>query len=117
MISLDKAWVTRLAFMFAAGLSLIEPAVAAESQARAVCDSQTGVAPSRLATLARGFNLTGWLDSASPRAPDEKALAGLLRRGFTHIRLPVTPETISTAFSSPDQVAAQLKMLDHAIDW
>jgi endoglucanase len=121
MRNLDKAGVIRLVFMVAAGLSLIEPSETVAAQYRAdssrpACTSQTGVSPSRLATLARGFNLTGWLDSASPRAPAERALAALRQRGFTHIRLPVTPEKISTAFSSPDQATAQLKMLDHAID-
>jgi endoglucanase len=74
------------------------------------------VAPTRLATLARGFNLTGWLEGPTPRAPDERALAGLLRRGMTHIRLPVTPEKLSEAFSRRDQIDAQLKTLDYAID-
>src|SRR5205807_10491762 len=36
------------------------------------CDVQAdvGVPSSRLATLARGFNLPGWLDSRAPQRPD-----------------------------------------------
>jgi len=122
MRKLKRARAIRLACAFVAGLCLLHTAGAATAEQRATdagglaCGSPTGVAPARLATLARGFNLTGWVDGPTPRAPDEKALAGLLRRGFTHVRLPVTPETISTAFSSPDQAAARLKVLDGAVD-
>jgi len=37
------------------------------------------VPASRLATLARGFNLTGWLDSRAPQRPDPT-----LREPWTH---------------------------------
>jgi len=113
-------WITGVVLVFAVILTLVVPDVAAAENrvpdSTPTCTLQTGVAPTRLATLARGFNLTGWLDSTSPRAPDEKALAALLRRGLTHVRLPVTPEGLSEAFSSRDQVEAKLKALDHAID-
>src|SRR5262245_26642501 len=106
----------------AASLTLLAPDKTAAQRnwvvesSRATCNPQTGVPATRLATMARGFNLTGWLEGPSPRPPDERALAGLLRRGMTHIRLPVTPEKLSEAFSTRDQVAAQLKTLDYAID-
>src|SRR5712691_1559348 len=76
----------------------------------------TGVKSERIATLSRGFNLTGWMDGETPRRPDERVLAGLRARGFTHIRLPVTPERLLAAFSSRDDVARQLAELDTAID-
>ena len=76
----------------------------------------TGVKSERLATLSRGFNLTGWLDGETPRRPDERVLAGLRARGFTHIRLPVTAERLLAAFSSRDDVARQLAELDTAVD-
>ena len=122
MRNLNKASLICFGFAVAAGLALLLPDdTAAQGNravdpTRAVCNPQTGVPATRLATMARGFNLTSWLEGPSPRAPDERALAGLLRRGMTHIRLPVTPEKLSETFSSRDQVAAQLKTLDYAVD-
>ncbi len=76
----------------------------------------TGVKGERIATLSRGFNLTGWMDGETPRRPDERVLAGLRARGFTHIRLPVTPERLLAAFSSRGDVALRLVELDTAVD-
>ena len=75
-----------------------------------------GVKSERVATLSRGFNLTGWMDGETPRRPDERVLAGLRARGFTHIRLPVTAERLLAAFSSRDDVALKLAELDIAVD-
>jgi endoglucanase len=71
--------------------------------------------PARLDIMARGFNLTGWLDSMPARPPDRDMLAQLRQRGFTHIRLPVTAERIMAAFSAPDAVKRQLDELDGAL--
>jgi endoglucanase len=120
MHMLDRVSLICFGVVVAAGLLAPDNTAAQGNRAvestRAVCNLQTGVSAARLATMARGFNLSSWLEGPSPRAPDEKALAGLLRRGMTHVRLPVTPEKLSEAFSSRDQVAAQLKTLDYAID-
>lgn len=78
--------------------------------------ASTGVKSERIATLSRGFNLTGWMDSQTTRRPDERVLAGLRARGFTHICLPVTPERLLAAFSSRDEVALRLAELDGAVD-
>jgi endoglucanase len=82
------------------------------------CDAQApaGVPAARLAVLARGFNLTGWLDQAEPRRPDMATLAGLRARGFTHVRLPVNGELLMEAFSGADEVERQFAELDRAID-
>lgn len=69
-----------------------------------------------MAMLARGFNLTGWLDGKETRRPDPLALADLRRRGFTHIRLPVAAERLMEAFSAPADVVRDLAELDRAID-
>jgi endoglucanase len=84
---------------------------------RQACEAQAaaGVPRSRLSMLARGFNLTGWLDGPAVRRPDEAALAALHSRGFTHIRLPVKAERLMEAFSQPDEVARQLAELDRAL--
>jgi endoglucanase len=74
------------------------------------------VPPARLATLARGFNLTGWLDGAERRRPDQAVVASLRHRGFTHIRLPVTAERLMEAFSEPREIARHAAELDVAID-
>jgi endoglucanase len=77
---------------------------------------EAGVPRERLALLARGFNLTGWMDGPTVRRPDLKVLASLRRRGFSHIRLPVTPEYLMEAFSIPDDVRRNFAELDRAID-
>src|SRR5712692_2922088 len=76
----------------------------------------TGVASERLAILARGFNLTGWMSGETPRRPDQLVLASLRARGFAHIRLPVTAERLLTVFSSHDDVVRQLTELDAAVE-
>ena len=77
---------------------------------------ETGVPAQRLAALARGFNLPGWLDGSETRRPDIGTLAALHRRGFTHVRLPVTPERLMAAFSAPADVARDRAELDAALD-
>ena len=85
---------------------------------RPVCDTlpASTVPSARLATLARGFNLTGWLDGADVRRPDQTVLASLRRRGFTHVRLPVTAERLMEAFTEPPEVVRRAAELDSAID-
>jgi endoglucanase len=84
---------------------------------RQACEAPAVAQPlrSRVGLLARGFNLTSWLDSLPARPPDRAVLARLHARGFTHIRLPVTAEHIIDAFSSPDAVARQMLELDQAL--
>ena len=85
---------------------------------RPACEAQmaSGVPRSRLAVLARGFNLPGWLEGSAPRRPDTAVLASLNARGFTHIRLPVGAELLIEEFSARSNVARQLTELDVAID-
>jgi len=95
------------------------PAVAQSpgAPARPACTATTAPEPlrSRLPLLARGFNLTGWLDNVPARPPDRTALARLRGRGFTHVRLPVTAERVMEALSGRDVVARQLHDLDQAL--
>jgi endoglucanase len=85
---------------------------------RQSCSAQadTGVPASRLAALARGFNLPGWLEGSTPRRPDMAVLASLHARGFTHIRLPVGAELLMEELNPGGDVARQLAELDFAID-
>ena len=72
-----------------------------------------GVPPDRLARLARGFNLTGWLDRDAPQRPDPAALGALRARGFTHVRLPLKLELLApelTSVSRADQGWAELDL-------
>jgi endoglucanase len=78
--------------------------------------AQSTVPAPRVRALARGFNLTGWLDGSETRRPDLAALAALYRRGFTHVRLPVAPERLIGEFSSVTEVARARAELDEAID-
>jgi endoglucanase len=85
---------------------------------REACEASpaAGVPQARLAALARGFNLPGWLEGPTPRRPDMAVLASLHARGFRHIRLPVGTELLMEEFSSRADVARQLAELDFAID-
>lgn len=96
----------------------IRAADAVDPTAPATCAAQRppGVPASRIASLARGFNLTSWLEGPSPRRPDMALLAKLHARGFTHIRLPVAPERLMAEFSGSDEIARQSAELDRAID-
>jgi endoglucanase len=100
------------------GTALAALAAGACAQAPADCAflGETTVPAQRLAALARGFNLPGWLDGSETRRPDPATLAALHRRGFTHIRLPVTPERLMAAFSTPADIARDRAELDAAID-
>jgi endoglucanase len=80
------------------------------------CEGPPGVPAARLAALARGFNLTGWLDSEPAQRPDPTTLADLRMRGFTHVRLPVTAEFLMPAFSQPGWVAWASAELDRALE-
>lgn len=85
---------------------------------RRACEAQaaSGVDRQRIGLLARGFNLTGWLDGPAVWRPDLTVLAALRARGFTHIRLPVMAEHLMDAFSGRDHVAQHVAELDRAID-
>jgi endoglucanase len=78
--------------------------------------TQSTVPAPRRKALARGFNLTGWLDGGETRRPDTAALAALYRGGFTHVRLPVAPERLLIEFSAAADVARMRAGLDEAID-
>src|SRR5262249_28624301 len=88
-----------------------------DAPVRAACEVRVVAEPprTRLDIMARGFNLTGWLDSVPARPPDRDMLAQLRQRGFPHIRLPVTAERIMETFSTPDGVQRQLRELDGAL--
>jgi endoglucanase len=108
--------------LIAAGMALALLSVSAlagplNDSVRPACDARgsPGVPAARLATLARGFNLTGWLDGPTVRRPDERLLASLRSRGFTHIRLPVTAERLMEGFSRPDETEQRLAELDRAL--
>ncbi len=96
----------------------IRAAEAVDPTPPASCAAQLppGVPAARISSLARGFNLTSWLEGPSPRRPDMALLAKLHARGFTHIRLPVAPERLMAEFSEPHEIARQTVELDRAID-
>ena len=102
--------------MLAAGPAAAESSILAANRQACDASAASGVARSRLAVLARGFNLPGWLEGSSPRRPDTTVLASLHARGFTHIRLPVGAERFMEQFSGRSDVTTQLAELDLAID-
>jgi endoglucanase len=76
----------------------------------------SGVPAARLRAMARGFNLTGWLDRKPATPPDEDALRALRARGFTHVRLPLKTEHLSPASSTPAAVEEAYRELSRAVD-
>jgi endoglucanase len=111
-----RAYIVCLLLALVAG-DIRDAAAQADTTQRA-CDAQaaSGVDAKRLAALARGFNLTGWLDGPTMRRPDLAVLVRLRERGFTHVRLPVMGEHLMEAFSSREHMAQHLAELDRAID-
>lgn len=104
------------ALLVGTALTLIPAAAQAQRSGDCGFLAETGVPMQRLSALARGFNLTGWLDGEGTKRPSIEALTELYRRGFTHIRLPVTPERLMPAFSSSDDIARDRAELDAALD-
>jgi endoglucanase len=69
----------------------------------------------RLVLLQRGVNLPGWVDGqpGSGQPPSPEGLSALRAAGFTHIRLPVSPERLTgvdaaTGFRQLDAALADL---------
>lgn len=100
-----------------AALSIPTRPVFAQAPAAPSCAARrdSGVPADRLARLARGFNLTAWLDRGEPRRPDQNALRALRARGFTHVRLPVKLEFLATELSSPSRSEQAVAELDLAL--
>lgn len=99
------------------GAALPSPSLADAAAAEACrAARESGVPEPRLQALARGFNLTSWIDVEEPRRPDPETLRTLFRAGFTHVRLPVTLERISEHFRPKPAVAARRRELDRALD-
>ncbi len=95
-------------------LALYLLAVIAAERAYA-CPGAAGAVPQkRAALLARGVNLTGWLD-----APDQTRFDPLLvelrRAGLRHIRLPVDGEKLMPEFTSAPEVRRRLARIDWAV--
>jgi len=97
-------------------LAVLPASARAQTQGDCAFLAEATVPARRLAALARGFNLPGWLDGSATRRPDMGTLTALHRRGFTHIRLPVTPERLMAAFSVPADIARDRAELDAALD-
>jgi endoglucanase len=107
------------AAMLGAALLALPPAAAmAQAPAALSCAmaADQGVPADRVAGLARGFNLTGWLDGDTPKRPDPAALGALRARRFTHVRLPVKLEFLAPGLSSPSRADLGWAELDLALE-
>lgn len=107
-----------LALLLAPLLPLPGPTVAAPDRA-ALCAAQArnenGVPAALVGRLARGFNLTGWIEGDTPTPPDPALLRRLLARGLTHVRLPFDGERLMPAFGTAAARAEGLARLDGAL--
>ncbi|WP_083656771.1 glycoside hydrolase family 5 protein [Mongoliimonas terrestris] len=82
----------------------------------AACAARFQVPADRLARLARGYNLTGWIDVRDEREPDAELLQALRRAGMTHVRLPVPAEDLMPAFATAERTAARLRAIAAVLD-
>jgi endoglucanase len=113
--ALTAAVLARLIGVAAAALPSLA-AAQATAPAPSCATRAEGVPAQRLALLARGFNLTGWLDADTPKRPDAAALGALRRRGFTHVRLPVRLEFLEARLSSVPRSEEGWQELDLALN-
>ncbi|WP_316858768.1 cellulase family glycosylhydrolase [uncultured Cohaesibacter sp.] len=67
------------------------------------------------ARFARGFNLPNWDPGYEGYKPDDGLLRQLREMGFSHIRLPVSLESLVGRYSSKDGIEAQLSALGQMI--
>lgn len=95
---------TFIASLAAAGVSV--PLVGRARAHQPVTQPRPGVAPARLAALARGINLSHWMwypqaqgEQARRTFVTDKDLEQLAGAGFTHVRLPFEPDWIWDAES------------------
>jgi endoglucanase len=112
-------WATLLGLVIAlASFHLSARETSRNPEAAAVCAAirSGGVPGARLAWLARGFNLTGWVDRDEPRRPDLGLLSRLRGLGFNHVRLPVYGEALMAAFSDRETIAERLRQVDLGVD-
>ncbi|WP_181708012.1 cellulase family glycosylhydrolase [Chthonobacter rhizosphaerae] len=82
----------------------------------AACAAAFAVPADRLARLARGYNLTGWIDTRNEREPAPGLLEELRRLGMTHVRLPVPAEDLMPAFAAPERTADRLDQIARVLD-
>jgi endoglucanase len=83
---------------------------------RAACEAnRAGVPASRLSSLGRGFNLSGWFEGDNSPEPDFAVLTRLNRAGMTHIRLPVRGDLVIPELTSADATDEVLNRLDGAL--
>ena len=99
------------------GALLVASTTSHSGMAAPQCPSpDTGVPAERIQTLARGFNLPGWVSGATQQPPSKTTLRALRKRGLTHIRLPVTAERLMDSYADPRETRQQLEKLDLALD-
>lgn len=100
-------------------LAFLQPVVAAPDR-DILCAAQHkasgGVSETIIAQLARGFNLTSWIEGNVPTPPDTALLRRLLARGMTHVRLPFEGEHLMPAFGTAAGRMERLARLDVALD-
>lgn len=77
---------------------------------------QSAVTDARYAHLARGINLTRWFQYGSHIPITAKDLDLLRSAGFTSVRIPVAPQYLISAWSSPARIGRNLAALDRGID-
>ncbi len=75
-----------------------------------------GVPPSRLAALARGVNLPGWLDSEAGLAPAPQVLEALRAFGFRSVRLPVDGDLLLATGATGDGMLARVEAALDTLD-
>ncbi len=97
------------------GLTVLPVAAAPDRAALCAAQGAGGVSADLVARLARGFNLTGWIEGDRPMPPDPALLGRLRARGLSHVRLPFDGERLMPAFGTRARRAEGLARLDAAL--
>ncbi len=97
------------------GLTVLPVAAAPDRAALCAAQGAGGVPADLVARLARGFNLTGWIEGDRPMPPDPALLGRLRARGLSHVRLPFDGERLMPAFGTRARRAEGLARLDAAL--
>ncbi|GJD89780.1 Endoglucanase 3 [Methylobacterium hispanicum] len=97
------------------GLTVLPVAAAPDRAALCAAQGAGGVPADLVARLARGFNLTGWIEGDRPMPPDPALLGRLRARGLSHVRLPFDGERLMPAYGTRARRAEGLARLDAAL--
>lgn len=111
-----RTMVLRPLGALAAGVGLFCAIPEAVAQPVKTCAPLAHSVPAEsIKSLARGFNLDGWMNGPGATPPDSAVLRSLRDAGMTHVRLPVPAERVMPQFATEADIREQLRTIDKAL--